>query len=109
MSSSLHHGGEIQHALLWRTTTCHAAQLFSGSFTPNSPLHLQLAVCRHCPALDIALPAAERVFGTCTDAALYIIHAGGRLIPMPADVEAYDSYCGPQTARWAQKKCATIT
>jgi hypothetical protein len=65
----------------------------------QQPLCLLLVSCRHCPALDIVLPASERVFGTCTDAALYIIHVGGRLIPMPADVESYDSFCGPQTAR----------
>ncbi|WIA39978.1 hypothetical protein OEZ86_013408 [Tetradesmus obliquus] len=53
---------------------------------------------QHCPALDVVLPASERVFGTCTDAALYIIHVGGRLIPLPPDVEAYDNYCGAQTA-----------
>jgi hypothetical protein len=37
--------------------------------------------------------------GTCTDAALYVIHVGGQLIPLPADVEAPDNYCGAQTAR----------
>ncbi|WIA19693.1 hypothetical protein OEZ85_005621 [Tetradesmus obliquus] len=54
---------------------------------------------QHCPALDVVLPASERVFGTCTDAALYVIHVGGRLIPLAPDVEAYDNYCGAQTAR----------
>lgn len=53
----------------------------------------------HCPILDIMLRGAERGVGMCTDVALYAMHAGARIIPMPKDVEAYDSYCGPQTAR----------
>lgn len=37
--------------------------------------------------------------GTCTDVALYVMHAGGRIIPMPKDLDKYDAACGARTAR----------
>eukprot|EP00775_Hariotina_reticulata_P012551 gene12551-12684_t len=54
---------------------------------------------QHCPLLDIMLRGAERGVGMCTDVALYMMYAGGRVIPMPAAPEVYDSYCGSLTAR----------
>lgn len=40
-------------------------------------------LCRHCPILDIMLRGSERGVGMCTDVALYAMHAGARIIPMP--------------------------
>jgi hypothetical protein len=38
---------------------------------------------RHCPIVDVMLRSAERGVGTCTDVALYVMHCGARVIPMP--------------------------
>jgi hypothetical protein len=42
-----------------------------------------VALCRHCPILDVMLRGLERGVGMCTDVALYAMHAGARIIPMP--------------------------
>jgi hypothetical protein len=48
------------------------------------------------------LRGQQRGVGMCTDVALYLLHAGGRLIPLPPTPEgraAYDAACGARTAR----------
>lgn len=54
--------------------------------------------CRQCPPLDIMIPRGDRRLTACTDAALYVIHAAGRIIPLQYK-QQYDSYCGAATAR----------
>jgi hypothetical protein len=51
--------------------------------------------------LDIALRGAERGVGFCTDLALYVIHAGARVIPLLQgdDLQQYNARCGNHTAR----------
>jgi hypothetical protein len=55
------------------------------------------------PRQDIMLWGEQRGVGMCTDAALYILHGGARLLPRPAGgaaaVAAYTSACGAATAR----------
>jgi hypothetical protein len=45
------------------------------------------------------LRSTERGVGTCTDVALYAMHAGGRILPFPRDWKRYDAACGARTAR----------
>lgn len=47
------------------------------------------------------LRGQERGVGTCTDVAFYVMHAGGRIIPMLSAPERarYDAACGARTAR----------
>ncbi|KAF8066293.1 Art7 [Scenedesmus sp. PABB004] len=53
-----------------------------------------------CPPLDVMLPASHRAPGPCTDAALYVLHAGGRIVPAPPGGGGpMSDPCGPRTAR----------
>lgn len=52
-----------------------------------------------CPPLDIRLDAKDRGVGMCTDVALYVLHAGGRLVPGGFAGSTYDRICGVRTAR----------
>lgn len=45
------------------------------------------------------LRGSERGVGMCTDAALYVLHARGRIIPAPPSARAYNAVCGAGTAR----------
>lgn len=54
---------------------------------------------RQCPVLDIMLQGGQRGIGMCTDAMLYVLHMGARLIGKLDDQQQYNSYCGPATAR----------
>lgn len=56
------------------------------------------AAYENCPPLDIMLGASERGIGMCTDVALYVLHAGARLIPR-VPVGVYNGFCRQQTAR----------
>jgi hypothetical protein len=38
---------------------------------------------RYCPLLDMMLKGKDRGVGSCTDAAVYALYAGARIIPMP--------------------------
>jgi hypothetical protein len=54
--------------------------------------------------MDVLLPGRDRDLSTCTDIALYVMHAGARIIPLlqAFDMERYNSYntgCGAGTAR----------
>jgi hypothetical protein len=42
---------------------------------------LLVALCRHCPALNIVLPASERVFGTCAQKPLSLLLVSCRHCP----------------------------
>lgn len=53
---------------------------------------------RNCPLVDIMLGAPERSVGICTDAALYAMHLGARILPL-VDTLAHGAACGPGTAR----------
>jgi hypothetical protein len=54
-----------------------------------------------CPPLDIAFPGEHRGVGHCTDVALYVIHAGARVIPLlqGQDMQQYNARCANRTAR----------
>ncbi|KAF6265542.1 hypothetical protein COO60DRAFT_1697805 [Scenedesmus sp. NREL 46B-D3] len=54
-----------------------------------------------CPALDIALRGGERGVGICTDAALYVMHANARIIPLlqASGMQQYSTHCANRTAR----------
>jgi hypothetical protein len=43
---------------------------------------------RHCPRIDIVLQPLERGVGMCTDVALYVLHAGARILPGGLDGSA---------------------
>jgi len=59
-----------------------------------------LCACgRQCPIMDIMLKGSERSIGMCTDAMLYVLHLGARVIGGLDDARQYDSYCGAATAR----------
>lgn len=60
---------------------------------------LVCAARRQCPAMDIMLRGSERSIGMCTDAMLYVLHLGARLIGAVSDMKQYNSQCGPATAR----------
>jgi hypothetical protein len=45
------------------------------------------------------LKKAARGVGMCTDAMLYVLHLGARLIGEQDNMAQYDSYCGAATAR----------
>jgi hypothetical protein len=79
--------------------TTHTRHALARAHNNTQQQQQQHPITRHCPPLDIMLRGAERGVGMCTDVALYVMHAGGRVIPMPADVAAYDAACGPRTAR----------
>lgn len=49
--------------------------------------------------MDIMLKKGERGVGMCTDAMLYVLHLGARLIGEQDSMTQYDSYCGAATAR----------
>jgi len=48
--------------------------------------------------MDIMLRGSERGIGMCTDAMLYVLHAGARLIPWQENQQVYDALC-PHNAR----------
>lgn len=62
-------------------------------------LHCAALPRRQCPVLDIMLQGGQRGVGMCTDAMLYVLHMGARVIGRVDDPQQYNSYCGPATAR----------
>lgn len=45
------------------------------------------------------LQGGQRGVGMCTDAMLYVLHMGARVIGKVDDPQQYNAYCGPATAR----------
>ncbi|KAF6265543.1 hypothetical protein COO60DRAFT_962986 [Scenedesmus sp. NREL 46B-D3] len=56
---------------------------------------------KQCPTMDAVVPGRGRDLSTCTDIALYVMHAGARIIPLlqAPDMERYSAGCGAATAR----------
>lgn len=48
--------------------------------------------------LDIMLKGSERGIGMCTDAMLYVLHLGARVVGAIDNVPQYEAFCGFATA-----------
>lgn len=71
---------------------------FNLAVTPHVTHHTSHTLLRQCPVLDIMLKGSERGIGMCTDAMLYVLHLGARVVGAIDNVPQYEAFCGFATA-----------